>query len=81
MKNIRIIDLPSYTDSNNTSSSKEVINSLKTNYCSKISIFDDKSVFIRLKAERKDANTIPLFVVGIIENKEDIRGNCKTLNA
>ena len=72
MKNIRIIDLPSYTDSNNTSSSKEVINSLKTNYCSKISIFDDKSVFIRLKAERKDANTIPLFVVGIIENKEDI---------
>ena len=72
MKNIRIIDLPSYTDSNNTSSLKEVINSLKTNYCSKISIFDDKSVFIRLKAERKDANTIPLFVVGIIENKEDI---------
>ena len=72
MKNIRIIDLPCYTDSNNTSSSKEVINSLKTNYCSKISIFDDKSVFIRLKAERKDANTIPLFVVGIIENKEDI---------
>ena len=72
MKNIRIIDLPSYTDSNNTSSSKEVINSLKTTYCSKISIFDDKSVFIRLKAERKDANTIPLFVVGIIENKEDI---------
>ena len=72
MKNIRIIDLPSYTDSNNTSSSKEVINSLKTNYCSKISIFEDKSVFIRLKAERKDANTIPLFVVGIIENKEDI---------
>lgn len=72
MKNIQIIDLPSYTDSNNTSSSKEVINSLKTTYCSKISIFDDKSVFIRLKAERKDANTIPLFVVGIIENKEDI---------
>lgn len=72
MKNIRIIDLPSYTDSNNTSSSKEVINSLKTNYCSKISIFDDKSVFIRLKAERKDANTIPLFVIGIIEGDEEI---------
>ena len=72
MKNIKIIDLPSYADLNNTPSSKEVINSLKTPYCSKLDILDDKSIFIRLKAERKDANTIPLFVVGIIEGEEDI---------
>ena len=72
MKTIKIIDLPSYADLNNTPSSKEVINSLKTPYCSKLDILDDKSIFIRLKAERKDANTIPLFVVGIIEGEEDI---------
>ncbi|MGN0830177.1 MAG: CorA family divalent cation transporter [Candidatus Ornithospirochaeta sp.] len=72
MKNIKIIDLPSYADLNNTPSSKEVINSLKTPYCSKLDILDDKSIFIRLKVERKDANTIPLFVVGIIEGEEDI---------
>ena len=72
MKNIKIIDLPSYADLNNTPSSKEVVNSLKTPYCSKLDILDDKSIFIRLKAERKDANTIPLFVVGIIEGEEDI---------
>ena len=71
MKNIKIIDLPSYADLNNTPSSKEVVNSLKTPYCSKLDILDDKSIFIRLKAERKDANTIPLFVVGIIEGEED----------
>ena len=72
MKKIKIIDLPSYTNLNTSSSSKEVINSLKTPYCSKLDILDDKSIFIRLKAERKDANTIPLFVVGIIEGEEDI---------
>ena len=72
MKTIKIIDLPSYADLNNTPSSKEVINSLKIPYCSKLDILDDKSIFIRLKAERKDANTIPLFVVGIIEGEEDI---------
>ena len=72
MKNIKIIDLSSYADLNNTPSSKEVVNSLKTPYCSKLDILDDKSIFIRLKAERKDANTIPLFVVGIIEGEEDI---------
>ena len=72
MKNIKIIDLSSYADLNNTPSSKEVINSLKTPYCSKLDILDDKSIFIRLKAERKDANTIPLFVVGIIEGDEEI---------
>lgn len=72
MKNIKIIDLPSYADLNNTPSSKEVINSLKTPYCSKLDILDDKSIFIRLKVERKDANTIPLFVVGIIEGDEEI---------
>ena len=72
MKNIKIIDLPSYADLNNTPSSKEVINSLKTPYCSKLDILDDKSIFIRLKAERKDANIIPLFVVGIIEGFEEI---------
>ena len=72
MKNIKIIDLPSYADLNNTPSSKEVVNSLKTPYCSKLDILDDKSIFIRLKAERKDANTIPLFVVGIIEGDEEI---------
>ena len=72
MKNIKIIDLPSYANLNNSPSSKEVINSLKTPYCSKLDILDDKSIFIRLKAERKDANTIPLFVVGIIEGEEDI---------
>ena len=72
MKTIKIIDLPSYADLNNTPSSKEVINSLKTPYCSKLDILDDKSIFIRIKAERKDANTIPLFVVGIIEGEEDI---------
>ena len=72
MKNIKIIDLPSYADLNNTPSSKEVVNSLKTPYCSKLDILDDKSIFIRLKVERKDANTIPLFVVGIIEGDEDI---------
>ena len=72
MKNIKIIDLSSYADLNNTPSSKEVINSLKTPYCSKLDILDDKSIFIRLKVERKDANTIPLFVVGIIEGEEDI---------
>ena len=72
MKNIKIIDLSSYADLNNTPSSKEVINSLKTPYCSKLDILDDKSIFIRLKVERKDANTIPLFVVGIIEGDEEI---------
>ena len=72
MKNIKIIDLSSYADLNNTPSSKEVVNSLKTPYCSKLDILDDKSIFIRLKAERKDANTIPLFVVVIIEGEEDI---------
>ena len=72
MKNIKIIDLSSYADLNNTPSSKEVVNSLKTPYCSKLDILDDKSIFIRLKVERKDANTIPLFVVGIIEGEEDI---------
>ena len=72
MKKIKIIDLPSYTNLNTSSSSKEVINSLKIPYCSKLDILDDKSIFIRLKAERKDANTIPLFVVGIIEGEEDI---------
>ena len=72
MKNIKIIDLSSYADLNNTPSSKEVVNSLKTPYCSKLDILDDKSIFIRLKAERKDANTIPLFVVGIIEGDEEI---------
>ena len=72
MKNIKIIDLSSYADLNNTPSSKEVVNSLKTPYCSKLDILDDKSIFIRLKAERKDANTIPLFVVGIIEGEADI---------
>ena len=72
MKNIKIIDLPSYADLNNTPSSKEVVNSLKTPYCSKLDILDDKSIFIRLKVERKDANTIPLFVVGIIEGDEEI---------
>ena len=72
MKNIKIIDLSSYADLNNTPSSKEVVNSLKTPYCSKLDILDDKSIFIRLKVERKDANTIPLFVVGIIEGDEEI---------
>ena len=72
MKKIKIIDLPSYTNLNTSSSSKEVINSLKIPYCSKLDILDDNSVFIRLKAERKDANTIPLFVVGIIEGDEEI---------
>ena len=72
MKKIKIIDLPSYADLYNTPSSFEVINSLKIPYCSKLDILDDKSIFIRLKAERKDANTIPLFVVGIIEGEEDI---------
>ena len=72
MKKIKIIDLPSYTNLNTSSSSKEVINSLKIPYCSKLDILDDKSIFIRLKAERKDANTIRLFVVGIIEGEEDI---------
>lgn len=72
MKKIKIIDLPSYADLYNTPSSFEVINSLKIPYCSKFDILDDKSIFIRLKAERKDANTIPLFVVGIIEGEEDI---------
>ena len=72
MKKIKIIDLPSYTNLNTSPSSKEVINSLKIPYCSKLDILDDKSIFIRLKAERKDANTIPLFVVGIIEGEEDI---------
>lgn len=72
MKNIKIIDLQSYTNLNNTPSSKEVINSLNTPYCSKFDILEDKSIFIRLKAERKDANTIPLFVVGIIEGDEEI---------
>ena len=72
MKKFKIIDLPSYTNLNTSSSSKEVINSLKIPYCSKLDILDDKSIFIRLKAERKDANTIPLFVVGIIEGEEDI---------
>ena len=72
MKKIKIIDLSSYTNLNTSSSSKEVINSLKIPYCSKLDILDDKSIFIRLKAERKDANTIPLFVVGIIEGEEDI---------
>ena len=72
MKKIKIIDLPSYTNLNTSSSSKEVINSLKIPYGSKLDILDDKSIFIRLKAERKDANTIPLFVVGIIEGEEDI---------
>ena len=72
MKNIKIIDLPSYANLNNSPSSKDVINSLKTPYCSKLDILDDKSIFIRLKAERKDANTIPLFVVGIIEGDEEI---------
>ena len=72
MKKIKIIDLPSYTNLNTSSSSKEVINSLKIPYCSKLDILDDKSIFIRLKVERKDANTIPLFVVGIIEGEEDI---------
>ena len=72
MKKIKIVDLPSYTNLNTSSSSKEVINSLKIPYCSKLDILDDKSIFIRLKAERKDANTIPLFVVGIIEGEEDI---------
>lgn len=72
MKNIKIIDLQSYTNLNNTPSSKEVINSLNTPYCSKLDILDDKSIFIRLKAERKDANIIPLFVVGIIEGFEEI---------
>ena len=72
MKNIKIIDLSSYADLNNTPSSKEVVNSLKTPYCSKLDILDDKSIFIRIKAERKDANTIPLFVVGIIEGDEEI---------
>ena len=72
MKKIKTIDLPSYTNLNTSSSSKEVINSLKIPYCSKLDILDDKSIFIRLKAERKDANTIPLFVVGIIEGEEDI---------
>ena len=72
MKTIKIIDLPSYADLNNTPSSKEVVNSLKTPYCSKLDILDDKSIFIRIKAERKDANTIPLFVVGIIEGDEEI---------
>ena len=72
MKSIKIIDLQSYTNLNNTPSSKEVINSLNTPYCSKLDILDDKSIFIRLKAERKDANTIPLFVVGIIEGDEEI---------
>ena len=72
MKSIKIIDLQSYTNLNNTPSSKEVINSLNTPYCSKLDILDDKSIFIRLKVERKDANTIPLFVVGIIEGDEEI---------
>ena len=72
MKNIKIIDLPSYANLNNSPSSKDVINSLKTPYCSKLDILDDKSIFIRLKAERKDANIIPLFVVGIIEGDEEI---------
>lgn len=72
MKNIKIIDLSSYADLNNTPSSKEVINSLNTPYCSKFDILEDKSIFIRLKAERKDANTIPLFVIGIIEGDEEI---------
>ena len=72
MKNIKIIDLPSYANLNNSPSSKDVINSLKTPYCSKLDILDDKSIFIRLKAERKDANIIPLFVVGIIEGFEEI---------
>ena len=72
MKKIKIIDLPSYTNLNTSSSSFVVINSLKIPYCSKLDILDDKSIFIRLKAERKDANTIPLFVVGIIEGEEDI---------
>ena len=72
MKSIKIIDLQSYTNLNNTPSSKEVINSLNTPYCSKRDILDDKSIFIRLKAERKDANIIPLFVVGIIEGFEEI---------
>ena len=72
MKKIKIIDVPSYADLYNTPSSFEVINSLKIPYCSKLDILDDKSIFIRLKAERKDANTIPLFVVGIIEGEEDI---------
>ena len=72
MKNIKIIDLQSYTNLNNTPSSKEVINSLNTPYCSKFDILEDKSIFIRLKAERKDANIIPLFVVGIIEGDEEI---------
>ena len=72
MKNIKIIDLQSYTNLNNTPSSKEVINSLNTPYCSKFDILEDKSIFIRLKAERKDANTIPLFVIGIIEGDEEI---------
>ena len=72
MKKIKITDLPSYTNLNTSSSSKEVINSLKIPYCSKLDILHGKSIFIRLKAERKDANTIPLFVVGIIEGEEDI---------
>ena len=72
MKSIKIIDLQSYTNLNNTPSSKEVINSLNTPYCSKFDILEDKSIFIRLKAERKDANTIPLFVIGIIEGDEEI---------
>ena len=72
MKKIKIIDLPSYTNLNTSSSSKEVINSLKIPYCSKFDILEDKSIFIRLKAERKDANTIPLFVIGIIEGDEEI---------
>ena len=72
MKSIKIIDLQSYTNLNNTPSSKEVINSLNTPSCSKFDILEDKSIFIRLKAERKDANTIPLFVIGIIEGDEEI---------
>lgn len=72
MKSIKIIDLQNYTNLNNTPSSKEVINSLNTPYCSKFDILEDKSIFIRLKAERKDANTIPLFVIGIIEGDEEI---------
>ena len=72
MKTLRIVELEDFDRASYASIGMELYNSLKSPYCSKIEFFDDGSVFLRLRAERKDINSIPLFVIGIYENKDEI---------
>lgn len=72
MKSISILDLKEFENSDISYYKKDIVQSLKSPYCSKVEVYEDSSVFIRLKAERKDINTNPLFVIGILEQSETI---------